>query len=241
MDLNLDLAPIDIGLADFDLDLGAFDLGAFDLGKGDTSENRYVLPKLAKRPTSRSVKYDRAADFVKDCGQAILDGERVDALLSGNFIFGDVFEALAVETMTAIDDLTISTLSIGDENVVSLGNMLETGFLGTLNIIVSDYFWSHNRHNAEFIYKTLDQGDRFQLAVAGTHTKIALINIEGRKIVAHGSANLRSSRSVETVTFETNADLYDFHMGWHREILDAYATIRKPMRAQKLFDHLTRK
>lgn len=233
--MDLDLPQIDIGLGDFELDLGAFDLGI------DESLNRYILPPPPKHVKSRAVKYDRAADFIAECGQSILGGERVDAMLSGNFIYGDIFEALAVERLVRFTDLTLSTLSIGQENIDSLANMMRTGFLGTLNIIVSDYFWSHNRQNAAYLYEQLDQGDRFQLAVAGTHTKIALLNIEGRKIIAHGSANLRSSRSVETVTIETNPELYDFHMDWHRDILDAYATIRKPMRAQKLFDHLTRK
>lgn len=241
MDLTLDLPPLEMAEIDFgmgDLDL---DLGAFDLAPEAENQNRYVLPKPFRRPAQYAVKYDRAADLINDLGQRILDGERVDALLSGNFIFGEIFEALAVEKMVQIQDLTLSTLSVGAENVVSLSNLMQEGFLGTLNIIVSDYFWSHNRVNAAFIYEHLDIGDRFQLAVSGTHTKIAMLSIGGRKIVCHGSANLRSSRSVETMTIETNPDLYDFHMGWHREILDAYGTIRKPLRAQKLFDHLTRK
>jgi hypothetical protein len=233
--IKLNLEPFDIGLADFSLDLGAFDIGE---GKND---NRYCLPRPPKRPAAQAVKYDRAADLIADCGQAILDGERVDALLSGNFIFGEVFEALAVEKLVGIKDLTLSTLSIGQENVDSFANMMKHGFLKNLNIIVSDYFWSHNRHNAAYIYEALDIDDRFQLAVAGTHTKVALLAIQERKIVCHGSANLRSSRSVETMTIETNPDLYDFHMEWHQDILTNYATIRKPLRAQKLFDHLTRK
>lgn len=233
--IDLDLTPIDFGIGEIDLDLTAF------RGEKDRSKNRYVLPKAPQHIPARAVKYDRAADLIEECGQAILDGERVDALLSGNFIYGEIFEALAVERLVRIEDLTLSTLSIGQENVDSLHNMLTTGFLGTLNIVVSDYFWSHNRHNAGYVYENLDVDDRFQLAVAGTHTKVALLSIAGRKIVAHGSANLRSSRSVETVTIETNPALFDFHMAWHKDILEAYATIRKPMRAQRLFDHLTRK
>lgn len=235
VDGDLDAAPIDFGLGDFNLDLTAFDLNAAP------NANRYILPKPSRHVRQYAVNYDRAADLVKDCGQDILDGARVDAMLSGNFIFGDFFEALAVECMAKIDSLTLSTLSFGQENVDSLANMMRTGFLGSLGIIVSDYFWAHNRRDAKYIYEALDIDDRFQLAVAGTHTKIAMLDIGGRKIVAHGSANLRSSRSVETVTIETNAELYDFHMAWHQEILDRYATIQKPMRAQKLFDHLTKK
>lgn len=233
--MDCDIGTIDIGMPNLELDLGAFSL------EQPENLNRYILPKPPKHVKTRAVKYDRAADMINDCGQAILDGERIDAMLSGNFIFGEIFEALAVEKLIRIDDLTLSTLSIGQENVDAFANMMKTGFLGTLNIIVSDYFWSHNRHNAAYIYEQLDQENRFQLAVAGTHTKIAMIKINEKKIVAHGSANLRSSRSVETVTIETNPALYDFHMDWHKEILETYATIRKPLRAQKLFNHLTRK
>ena len=233
--IDFDIAQIDLGMADFTLDLAAFNID----GTSDDS-NRYVKPRLAKRPRATAVKYDRAEDLVKDLGAGILAGERADVLASGNFIFGDFFEALAVTHDVHIEDLTLSTLSISQDNVDSLKNLIDGGYLGSLNIIVSDYFWSHNRSNAKYIYDALDVDDKFQLAVAGTHTKIALMLIDDKKIIIHGSANMRSSRSVEVFTVETNPDLYDFHMEWHRAILDQYATIKKSVRATKLFDGITK-
>src|SRR5690606_9625226 len=105
----------------------------------------------------------------------ILAGERVFAVVSGNFIFGDFVEAFAVENNLWIDELTISTLAISKDNVDSLHNLLAGDYLGALNLIVSDYWYAHNRANMAYVYEKLDIGDRFQIAIAGTHTKIVLL------------------------------------------------------------------
>lgn len=222
---------------DVDFDLGGFD---FDLDRGKKKqENRFILPKMHGKVRNAAVKYERAEQMVSEIGQAILDGERIHALVSGNFIFGDFFEALAVKHDLLIDDLTLSTLSLGKDNVDSFNNLLAGDYLRSLNIIVSDYFWSHNRQNAPYIYNKLDINNMFQLAVAGTHTKITLMRIDDQKIVIKGSANLRSSRCVEEFTVETCDELYDFHKEWHDQILCDYGTIKKAVRASKLFDKIT--
>lgn len=46
-----------------------------------------------------------------------------------------------------------------------------------------------------------------------------------RKIVMNGSANFRSSASVETFTIEEDAELFDFFAEYHNVILAEYATI----------------
>jgi len=210
------------------------DASAFS-GKPARINQRYVMPKRHKPVPLHKVKYDNAAQMAKDMAADIAGGETVVAVLSGNFIFGDIFEAFAYETGMPIDELTISTLSFSDENVVSLSEMLKADKIGTLNIVISDYFWSHNRADASYIYEKLDIGDRFQLAVAGIHTKIALIRAGRRKIVVSGSANLRSSRSIEAVTFEPSDGLYDFHHEWHMALISEYATINKSVRAGAAF------
>jgi hypothetical protein len=229
-------------IKDFSFDGIEFDidLKAFDLGENKTiSENRYVKPKLFQSVKSHLVKYDNAEKLIDEIGDSILAGDRINALLSGNFIFGDIFEALAVKQNIYIDSLQISTLSLSKDNVDSLHNLLAGDYLGNLEIIVSDYFWSHNRQNAPYIYSQLDISDKFQMAVAGTHTKVALILIGGKKLVVSGSANLRSSRCVEEICIETNAELYDFHKEWQTEIITKYSTIKKAVRASALFDMLT--
>lgn len=229
LDLDLHIERTSLGGLDFDLDLDAF-------SDGKTSEisNRYVLPKMHRKIQAQAVRHKHAIEFIEDVGDKILAGQTVHALLSGNFIYGEIFEALAVQKNILIDDLTISTLSISQENIDSLHNLIVGDYVGQLNLIISNMYWSLNRQNAPYIYDALDIDNKFQLAVAGLHTKITLLKIGDKKIVAKGSANLRSSGSIEEVTFETCDELYDFHMGWHREILDEYSTIKKSIFGSKL-------
>jgi len=235
LDFNLDFDLKDTG--SLGLDLGFLDATELD---GQKVENRYCLPSAQRDVKKHVVKYDHAEAFAADVGKRVLRGETVAAVLSGNFIFGDFFEAFAVTQNLLIDELTISTLSVSQENVDSFQNLFNGGYLNKLDLIVSDYFWSHNRHNAPYIYKSLDIGDRFQLAVAGIHTKIALMRVGDKKIIISGSANLRSSRCLEEITIQTDPDLYDFHNAWHTVILDRYSTIKKAVRASALFDMITR-
>jgi hypothetical protein len=171
----------------------------------------------------------------REAADAIKAGDTLTALLSGNFIFGDFLEALAVENGVRFKRLTLSTLAISDENVISLENMMETGFLERLEIVVSSYFWAHNRANVSFLYEHLCDTHGAKIAVAGIHTKIALIETEKTKILVHGSANMRSSRTLETVTVEQDDALFDFHDAWHQQILTDYQVTKKERRASNLW------
>lgn len=198
-------------------------------------EPKELRVKKFRDMKSSRVKYERAAELAVRTAQALKDGETIHALLSGNFIFGDFLEALAVENCVQFKSMTLSTLAMSDENVISLENLLASGLLGHLDLIVSSYFWSHNRHNAAFIYETLCDPFGTRLAVAGIHTKIAMIETDKSKLVIHGSANMRSSRTIEAITIEANPDLYEFHKSWHDMILDDYAVTRKERRASNLW------
>jgi len=195
----------------------------------------FKFKKTRSTPEYR-VKYEHAAAFALKVAAGISEGYTIHALLSGNFIFGDFIEALAVENGVTIERLTFSTLAISDENVISLGNMLESGFLGHLDMIVSSYFWSHNRSNAEFIYEHLCDNRQSRIAVAGIHTKIAMLQTDKSKIVIHGSANMRSSRTIEAVTIEHNPELFDFHDAWHQKILTDHAVTKRERRGGDLWE-----
>lgn len=192
--------------------------------------------KKFKAIKEHRVKYERAAELAVATAEALKEGDTIHALLSGNFIFGDYLEALSVENLVKFKSMTLSTLAMSDENVISLENLLASGLLGHLDLIVSSYFWSHNRQNAKFIYETLCDPFGTRLAVAGIHTKIALIETDKSKIVIQGSANMRSSRTIEVVTIEQNAELYDFHKLWHDNILTDYAVTKKERRASNLWN-----
>ena len=213
----------DIGnfeLPDIDLDLMEF------LPSDETEETRYTLPKVVPMRED-FVLYDNAQKMARELRLGF--GERFDAFVSGSFIFGDFIEAYLTTQNACAKRMTISTLSMSQNNVDSLHTLMEKGYIEELNLIISVYFWGNERSSLiPYIYKQLDIDDRFQLAVAGVHTKT--VNFEtlgGRKIVLHGSANLRSSGNIEQFTMEENPELYDFYDEHFNRILDKYATIRK--------------
>ena len=223
-------------MEDFQLpDIGDFDLLDLDMDEfvpavaDDTEETRYLKPKVVPMRKD-GILYDNAVKLARELR---LDfGERFDAFVSGSFIFGDFIEAYMVEHQACAKKMTISTLSMSQDNVDSLKLLIDKGYIKELNLIVSVYFWANERHGLiPYIYRELDMGGKFQLAVAGIHTKTAQFEtIGGRKIVMHGSANLRSSGSIEQFTIEESPELYDFYDEHLSQIVEKYKTINKAVR-----------
>ena len=197
--------------------------------------SRYVKPPKCREIPERLLKYKNAEELARDIAPEI--GMRAFVFLDGTFIAGDFLEAWLTEHNIVAKELTISTLSLSENNIDSLSNLMDGEFVENLNLIVSDYFYSHERRNLiPYAYKRLDKDNRFQLAAAGTHCKIAMFETHnGAKVVIHGSANLRSSSNIEHITIEESPELYDFIMGVHRTILDKYKTINKSVRYNTLW------
>lgn len=200
------------------------------------NKSRYMEPKFDEEIADHYLKYDNAKALALEIGNPP-KGSRFFVLLNGNFIFGDFIEALIAENSWGVEDLTISTLSMSEENVDSLHNLIDGGFVKQMSLIVSDYFFSTERGGlVPYIYERLDINDAFQLAVASVHTKICLIRTTGgNKIVIHGSANLRTSSNIEQIMIENNDSLYDFNHEVHHSIINRYATINKSLRRTELW------
>lgn len=224
---DLDLSSLDLSLdldlnLDLDLDLGT--MVAFDEG------SRYIAPK-AKRIKSAQIVYANALRLARDIDLA--ENPRYDVVVSGDFIFGDFIEAYITTHNVHCDKMTISTLSLSQNNVDSLENLMRGGYVDELSMIVSAYFFSNERLAlVPYMYQHLDIGDRFQLSVAGVHTKTVQWCGDGDKVVMHGSANLRSNGNIEQFAIERNAELYDFYDTIFSRIEETYATIRKPIRSE---------
>lgn len=240
-----DTAQPDINPLDFLGDIGNIELPDIDLNlidfipSDETEETRYTVPKLAPM-RSDYIVYDNAVRMAKEL--RLEKGQRFDAFVSGNFIFGDFIEAYLTEHEAHTEEMTITTLSLSENNVDSLRGLMDCGYIGNLNIITNPYFWAHERYRLiPYTYKQLDIDNRFQLAVAGIHTKTCHFQtLGGRKIVMHGSANLRSSGNIEQFTMEENPDLYEFYDEHFKRITEKYATIRKPIRGNNAWDIFTR-
>ena len=223
-------------------DIGNFDIPELDIDLFDfcpdeiaETESRYIKPKLVPM-RNEQVMYSNAQKFVKNLKFAV--GDRYDCIVSGSFIFGDFIEAFMTENNCRAETMTISTLSLSQENIDSLHNLIVHDYIGELNMIVSDYFYSHERHFlVPYMYDMLDIADKFQLAVAFVHCKtVQMRTVGGKHIVIHGSANLRSSGNCEQFTIEDNKELFDFYTERFEPIIQNYATIQKSVSRVKQWE-----
>ena len=224
----------EIQLPEFDTDLGFYtpdidtedlNLDLFDYDREDNNTDvRYMRPRPARMPTA-CVRYDNADALARDI--KFKAGMRYDMFVSGSFIFGDFIEAFLRHNNCKAVKMTSGTLSMSKENVDSLYLLMTLGFIDDLRLMVSDYFYGHERREiVPYIYMKLDIDNRFQLGVTRIHTKTCHFeSLGGKKIVMHASANLRSSGNVEQMTIEENPALYDFYDETYDILFESFQTI----------------
>jgi hypothetical protein len=203
-----------------------FDLN-FNIGLSNAVDTRYMKARKAKPIPTERIKYSNAKKLAEKI--KIEDNVRWDVIVPGNFIFGDLIEAIIMENDAKITEMTVSTLSLDQNNVDSFKNLFVWNRLDKLNLIVSDWYYAHERKGLiPYIIDELDIDNKFQLAIAGIHSKIVLMEtLGGKKIVMSGSANLRSSDNIEQFTIEENKELYDFHKEWNKTIIENFCIINK--------------
>lgn len=226
---NLDFS-FDFGGADLDFDLGDFEIVDSDDGFSiDDRPNdvRYWTPRVDKREVLRLGNYKYARDFVEHIDLA--PGARTYAWVDGSFIFGDIIEAFADADIVYPKRVFISTLSMSHENIDSLKNCVEFYGLEKIDIVLSDYFYSHEKFDlVPYLYQTLDQNDQLDIAFAHIHTKIIGIETQrGNKLLIHGSANMRTCGAIEQVMCECDSNLFDFNDKIVQELISKYGTINK--------------
>lgn len=232
------MAELEQALATGDLALDRLDAEAFGLDFDALTADDFTLetqlqtrihaPAKSRMLHPRLVRYENAQALAHDIGPLTDIGARVHAVVSGNFIFGDFIEAWAVANDWLIPDLHVATLSLSGDNIDSLANLLHGDYVQRLHLYVSDYWFAHERRDlVPYAYDNLDLGgDRFQLTVTGSHAKVCLIGTDqGARLVLHGSANLRSSASIEQLAIEHDPDLYAFHLEWLQALEAQYHTI----------------
>ncbi len=224
--------------AAIDLDPTALALDDFTLESQLSS--RYHAPARSRILHPHLVRYENAQALAAALG-ATLDlatpGASLHAVVNGNFIFGDFIEAWIKANNWLIPDLYLATLSYNQANVDSLANLLHGDYVRRLHLLVSDYFYSQERHRHGLIpyaYQELDAygADRFQLSVTGSHAKITCLapidDVTGQPLghyVLHGSANLRSSASIEQFAIDHDPALHAFHLDWLQALESQYSTI----------------
>lgn len=199
-----------------------------------TIDCRYSESVKIHEVKDRYIRYENALKLAKDL--KMQRNERISVIVSGSFVFGDFIEAFILENKIKVKKMTLSTLSYNENNIDSLKNMLENEYVDELNIIVSDYFFGHERTNLiSYAYDILDsKKNTFQLAIERTHCKVYIFETYNDSyFVIHGSVNLRSSGNFEQFVIEENKKQYDFYNQFFSEILERNKTINKSLKFNK--------
>lgn len=221
-------------------------MGIFDLNQSfkprhvcGMTQSRFIEPHGCEEIDESRLKYSNAEKLADDIGELPIN-YRAFVILDGKFIFGDFLEALIVKNNWKCEELTISTLSMSQENVDSLANLINGDYLKQLNLIVSHFYFATERRGLmPYMYEKLDVNEITQIAVASVHTKIAMIRTTcGKKITIHGSANLRTSSNIEQIVVEHSPSLFDFCATVHHNIIEMHKTINKPIRSKLLWNQV---
>lgn len=220
----------DLGF-DFDVDFDAFD---FEGTEEDPLETCVYTRPTVRRP--QTCAWEHARDMARDL---VIDNEHETfAFASGNFVFGDLIEALVDARKLTIRTLGIQTLSMSDENIDSLRNVLEMQPVERLDLVLSDYWYAHESHKTglvPYLFEELDlDGLGLRVAFAGVHCKVVTIEtLRGNHLTMHGSANLRSSGNVEQLHISPDDGLYEFCDNMTQRMLDAYDVVNQGSRKRK--------
>ena len=196
----------------FDLNLDLF------ADPPEPTEKEYIR---AARIPYKPVCYKNAQEMAEDLDIT----QDYFCMVSGSFIFGDIFEALIDKAGIPVKKMYVSTLGMSEENVDSLVNLVEYLGVEELNLIVSSYFVGVERQGLIPYLIREFSGLPVKMAVVGSHAKIALIDYGENRLVIHGSANLSSSRNLETFFITHDPDVYDFVEKIYSGIMEKYLVI----------------
>jgi len=203
-----------------------FDIGDFSFSDAAPEETRIMRPSMPESATHNFVKFDNALELAMEMD--LEPGARTTCIVSGNFILGDLLEALIIHRGIGCTQLYINTLSLSQDNIDSIRTIMDCRpDLEKVNILLSAYFYSHEKHGlVKYMYDTLDIDNRLQVCFVNTHCKVYMFETaRGNKYVLHGSANLRSSSNIEQMDMENSAPLYEFYQGMFDRLIERFPTI----------------
>ena len=217
----------DFGSFDFDIDMDGFDFSQAE----ESSQTAIYTRPVVKRP--KTVCYDRAEDFARDI---VLDNNlETFAYVSGDFVFGDFMEALVDLGKLSARRMCVQTLSLNDENIDSIRNIVEWEQVERLDVVLSDYWYAHERKKGGLVGYLFDEWDlpglELHVAFCRNHAKVWTVETRsGNALTVQGSANLRSSDNIEQLHISPDKGLHDFCAGYIRGLVEEYDVVRQERR-----------
>ena len=200
----------------------------------DPMEDAIWTRPVVRRP--KVVCYEHARDFAR---ALTIDNEtETFAYVAGGFVFGDFLEALVEERRLSVRRLGMQMLSLNDENIDSLRNVVEMCGTERVDLVLSGYWFATEMKKGGLVAYLFDQLDleglELHVAIAEMHCKVVTVETwAGNHLTMHGSANLRSSNSVEQIHITPDAGLFEFCDGVTQRLVAAYDVLRQEKRKYK--------
>ena len=171
-------------------------------------------------PRRRMVNALQSKNAVKEIASLPDLEESLHIICRGNFPLWSIVPAvLKLSGGATLDALHVATLGFSASNATDLLTMLDAAQVKAVAIVCSVYFERQNP--AEYRMMADGLAARSQRIVAlRSHAKvIAMALSDGRRFAVESSANLRSCRNLEQITFTQSPDLYAFHAGWIDQVI----------------------
>jgi hypothetical protein len=139
---------------------------------------------------------------------------RTFCLLGGGFVFCDFIAEIFYRNKFKTEHLFMATLSLNKRNAESIYDLVKQGFVGKVSLVVSNYFYAHEKKQSGVVPYILDLFKETRgslcLYVVRSHCKIYQFETYcGKHITIHGSSNLRSSDCIEQIVIEQGEETYD--------------------------------
>ncbi len=139
-------------------------------------------------------------------------------LLNGNCQGVDVLMAMIAATTRHFgppEELILSSLSMNMDSFDKLEQIK-----CKKHLLISSYFLATNPKNIIGRLYRNQQLDNWKIGMWRNHTKHALWSCGGQWFFFHGSANLRSSGSIESMSWYNSEALYKFNRQWMMHLID---------------------
>jgi hypothetical protein len=142
--------------------------------------------------------------------------EALHQITSGRHALWDIVPVIAaLAAPHPIEALHIATLGFSRSNIAEMLDMLDAGTIRQLTLVCSHYFKSTSGGIWEFAAAEFKRRPAARFLSIRTHAKIiAACMGDGRAVTIEASANLRSCKNIEQMTFFGHPRIYAFHTRW---------------------------
>lgn len=189
----------------------------------DGKRNRIGLstdPVMRREPDRRRLhRMNRESAAATQIGTLPRPGEDIVMIMTGAWHGFDLVGAvLDLAAPATIDTLRIATLGFNRLQAQRLAAMIDEGNVGRLVMVVSEHFAATSKTECGELQRLMTERGQ-TVATTRNHAKLLCFELsDGRKIVAHGSLNLRRCNAFEQVVLSHDDELYEFFVAFIDEM-----------------------